>query len=52
LPIESAWNQLLQFTGHDLKAVILERRSSSIINISLEHQMGYLYTDVAQPTVN
>ncbi|KAJ7790815.1 hypothetical protein B0H14DRAFT_2625637 [Mycena olivaceomarginata] len=39
LPIESAWNQLLQFTGHDLKAVILEGRSSSIINIGLEHHI-------------
>jgi hypothetical protein len=42
LPIESAWNQLLQFTGHDLKAVILEGRSSSIINIGLEHHMSVI----------
>ncbi|KAJ7759976.1 hypothetical protein B0H16DRAFT_1720201 [Mycena metata] len=40
LPIESVWNQLLQFTGHDLKAVILEGRSSSIINIGLELHIG------------
>lgn len=42
LPIESVWNQLLQFTGHDLKAVILEGRSRSIINIGLELHMSVI----------
>ncbi|KAJ7789891.1 hypothetical protein B0H14DRAFT_2396941, partial [Mycena olivaceomarginata] len=55
LPIESAWNQLLQFTGHDLKAVILEGRSSSIINIGLEHHMllfQWLWPKVIKQAIN
>ncbi|KAF7289316.1 hypothetical protein MIND_01393500 [Mycena indigotica] len=39
LPIEGIWSQLLHFTGHDLKAVILSGRSDSIINIGLELHM-------------
>ncbi|KAJ7835526.1 hypothetical protein B0H14DRAFT_2363327 [Mycena olivaceomarginata] len=55
LPIESAWNQLLQFTGHDLKAVILEGRSSSIINIGLEQHMllfQWLWPKVVKQAIN
>ncbi|KAJ7216710.1 hypothetical protein C8J57DRAFT_1599991 [Mycena rebaudengoi] len=55
LPIESVWNQLLQFTGHDLKAVILEGRSSSIINIGLELHMllfQWLWPKIVKRAIN